>query len=216
MRFSIVFVYCIFQCLAANAQHEKMTFPRFNFLVDAGIDHAVGRTTISTKQGVINTNAGISYWSSKRFENPGIRLRLSAMYSKNPDFMPGIQTGLTLHTGELFGDSKYKLLCMPVQIRVIGKLVHFNYSNLFFDGAGGMNIFRDYKYAYSEHTGPLFSLGLLLFLKNNINIRGGFEHQTDLGTSRIFADPLNNIKEEIIHYLQKREVVFISVGIKLK
>jgi hypothetical protein len=138
MRFGIGLAISIFQYLFANAQQEKMSVPHFNFLVDAGIDHAVGRTTISTKQGVINPNAGISYWSRKRFQNPGIRLRVSALYSANPDFMPGIQTGLTLHAGELYGDSKYKLLCMPVQIRLIGKLVPFNYSNLFFDAAGGI------------------------------------------------------------------------------
>lgn len=208
----ILLVLCALIYPIVKAQTNQK-FKSIDFHIDAGIDKSIIRDKQTFKFGAINPSWQVSYYAKKKYVNLAARFRGSMMYSLNSDMLLGIQSGLTIHFGEVYGLQNYTTVSVPIQFRLCYNLIPFNTSKLFFDAAGGINILKVNLFPHTEKSGPLYSAGFLFKFKSKLLLRGGYEHQIDNGTYRIFANPSTGEKDEIVSYKQKREQVYCGVGI---
>jgi hypothetical protein len=199
----------------ANAQNNTRKAP-WIFSFDIGTDKSLGKRQLSYKSGVVNTNLSISYPSHGIYEKAALRLRLNGKYTASRNFHAGLQSGINCHINEQHMGQEVSFVTVPVQLTINQRLFELLKTTVFFDGAGGVNIFGLYEEMITEKGGFLFSTGLLFHLARRLIIRTGYEHQIDNGVINIPDDPFNNLKKETVYYKQKRDQIYIGVGMRFK
>lgn len=211
-RFVLLQVFCLFG-INSIAQNEFETSKRIRFQLSIGTDKAIGKESISYINGTLNPTIGVQKFDRKNYENPGVRLRVSAFYTLNKFISAGLQSGFTIHFNEMWGTSPYNLVSVPVQLQCNSLIVDGSKLDLYLDIAGGFNIFKAYATAYREQTGPLFSAGILITVHKKFIFKTGYEYQVDNGFAEIYADPGSGISYEVIPFKQLRENLYLSMGV---
>ena len=193
-------------------QQKKVIY----YFIDQGSDTHIGQDKLIIIRGLLNPNWGVYFYDKKNYSNPGCKLKLGAMLYNGRTTYFGIQSGITFRR-ESKGSRPYNLISVPVQLRVLRKINDLGNNSLYMDMAGGLNIFKAVTESSTikEETGPLFTVGILVKFKNRITIRGGYEYQIDRVSSSFWGDPTDPSTKETLRHSQRRENLYLSIGLLL-
>jgi len=189
---------------------EVRTKPSFR--IDVGFDKSIGPNKDGQKQGVLNTNFGVGFYSWERFDNPSLRLRTSLLHPISSWFAAGIQSGVTVRFHQLNAFKWETWVAVPIQIHSELMLARFNTSSLHLNVAGGINLQkRKPSFNTTVGNGTLLTTGLT-FSKKRWLINGGYEYQQDKAVFHIMADPNHSFVDEKISYRINHSLIYFSVG----
>ncbi len=212
MRFAIIIIGILFQQLA-YCQERPMSKKHYHFLVNTGVKNSIGQNKEASKTGMVNPNFDLAYYRQKKFNQPGYLIRASALYSRNEKFYFGIQGGLNMNFGEMYGSDRYTHVSVPAQVQILTSTFKIGSSDLLISIASGINIFRERLGPRTFKTGSITELGLLIKFRSGLAFSAGYIHQVDKGEYYVMDDPSSNLNPEIITYNTRKPQLYISLGL---